>query len=129
MNDNKQPFTEEQLDYIREMMNIGAGNAATALQQMLKQPVDLTIPRVQVLPITQIQSIFDHPSLPVVCVKMGMVGDVGGSLFFIVPEEHKERLVSLVKRATPGLSQLKVQPPDEMELSALAEIGNILGGT
>ena len=129
MNDYKQTFTEEQLDYIREMMNIGAGNAATALQQMLKQPVDLKIPRVNVLPVTQIQSIFDTPSLPVVCVKMGMVGDVGESLFFIVPEEHKERLVSLVKQATPGFSQSKVQSPDEMGLSALAEIGNILAGT
>jgi len=129
MNNNNQPFTEEQLDFISEMMNIGAGNAATALQQMLQCPVNLIIPRVHVIPVTHVPTTFDNPASPVICVKMRMVGDVGGGLFFIVPEEHKDRLVSLVKRATPGLSRLENQRPDEMGLSVLTEIGNILGGT
>ena len=129
MSTNNKYFTDEQLDFIKEMMNIGAGNAATALQQMLQQRVDLTIPNIRALPIIQVSSIFDNPSLQVVCVKMGMVGDVNGYLFFIVPEEHRKTLGNIVKQVTPGLSQLKDQPADNMDNSTLAEVGNIVSGT
>ena len=46
MSTNSKYFTDEQLDFINEMMNIGAGNAATALQQMLQRRVDLAIPNI-----------------------------------------------------------------------------------
>lgn len=128
MSDHKQILTEEQMDFLREVMNIGAGNAGTALQQMLQKPVDLKIPRVHTTAVTQISSIFDSPSLPVVCVRMGMVGDVNGDIFFIIPEESKERLVYLIKKATPGNWQLNPPPPDDMGLSALVEIANIVTG-
>ena len=130
MNDKKRIFTEEQLDFLKEMMNIGAGNASTALHKMLHHPVDLIIPHVHVLPITQIPSIFDSPSLPVVCVKMGMVGDVEGGVFFIMPEEHRETLLNIIEQATPGFTRLKKikQQPVETELSAIIEVGNIITG-
>ena len=130
MSDNKHILNEEQMDFLKEMMNIGAGNASTALHKMLRHPVDLVIPRVHVLSVTQVPSIFDSPSLPVVCVKMGMVGDVDGGVFFIMPGEYQETLLSTVEQATPGFIRLKneKQKQDEMELSAIIEIGNIITG-
>jgi chemotaxis protein CheC len=128
MSKNTQLFTEEQLDFIREMVNIGAGNAATALQQLLQCPVDLIIPRVHVLPATQVSSILDNPASLVVCVRMGMVGDIGGAMFFIVPEESRKKLVSMAEKVQLGLSKSPVQKHEDVDLSALVEIGNILSG-
>ena len=130
MSESKQRLNEEQTDFLREMMNIGAGNACTALQQMLRQPVDLIIPKVHVVSAIHISSIFNSPSLPVACVKMGMVGDVDGGVFFVMPREHQETLLNMVERATPGFTRLKSikQKPDEMELSAIVEIANIITG-
>jgi len=127
MSKNTQLFTEEQLDFIREMMNIGAGNAATALQQLLQCPVDLIIPQVHVLPAAQVASILDNPASLVACVRMGMVGDIDGAMFFIVPEESKGKLLSIAEKAQPGLSKLAGQKPED-ETSAVVETGNILGG-
>ena len=128
MSQNTQLFTEEQLDFIREMMNIGAGNAVTALQQMLQCRVDLIIPKVHLLPVTQVSSILDNPASLVACVRMGMVGDIGGAMFFIVPAESRKQLVNIAEKALLGLSKLSWQKSEEVELSVVVEIGNILSG-
>jgi chemotaxis protein CheC len=128
MNKNTRLFTEEQMDFIQEMMNIGAGNAVTALHQLLQCPVNLIMSRVHVQPVTQVSSIFDNPLLLVACVRMGMVGNISGTMFFIVPEESRKELVSLAEKALPGLSELPGWKPEEGEPSVVIEIGNILCG-
>jgi chemotaxis protein CheC len=107
-----------------EMMNIGAGNAVTALSQMLRCEVNIKIPTVHILPPPQVPSVMSDPSLPVACVRMSMVGDVVGDLFFIVPAEQRLDLIHLAERAM--LPPTKRGP--EPDLSVLAEMGNILAG-
>ena len=63
MSESKQMLNEEQIDFLKEMMNIGAGNACTALQKILQHPVELIIPRIHLLSATRVSSIFDSPSL------------------------------------------------------------------
>ena len=133
MNDKEQLLLAEQTDFLTEMMNIGAGNAATALTQLLQCRVDIVIPRVFVIADAQELSILDSPSLPVVCARMGMVGDVSGGLFLIVPEEQKNDLIRLAEQATLETSQswkagLTNQELDDLKLSVIAEIGNIVAG-
>jgi len=128
MSTNTQLLTEEQLDFIREMMNIGAGNAVTALQRMLQCRVDLIIPKVHVLPVVQVSTILENPASLVACVRMGMVGDISGAMFFIVPEKSSKALVSMAEKALLGLSKLPWQKSEEVELSVVVEIGNILSG-
>ncbi len=133
MNDAKQLLSIEQVDFLTEMMNIGAGHAATALTQVLHCRVDIVIPRVFVITDAQELSILTSPSLPVVCARMGMVGDVSGGLFLIVPEEQKEDLIRLAERAMMGTGQswragLTSQESDDLKLSVIAEIGNIVAG-
>jgi len=124
MNDKEMP-SEEQLDFLREIVNIGAGNAATALSQILQSDVNLKIPTVHVLTVPQIPSILIDPSLPVVCVRMGMVGDIAGELFFIVPNEQKVKLTRLVEWAIP----VPKNGGTTIDLSALTEVGNIVAGS
>jgi len=133
MNDKEQLLSAEQIDFLTEMMNIGAGHAATALTQLLQRSVDLVIPRVFVITDAEELSILDSPSLPVVCARMGMVGDVSGGLFLIVPEEQKEDLIRLAEQAMTKTGQswragLTNQESDDLKLSVIAEIGNIVAG-
>ena len=133
MNDRKQLLSPEQVDFLAEMMNIGAGNAATALTQALQCSVALVIPRVFVTTDVQELSILDSPSLPVVCARMSMVGDASGALFFIVPEKQKNDLIRLAEQAMMESSQSRRagstnQESDDLKLSVIAEIGNIVAG-
>jgi len=133
MNEKNQLLSPEQLDFLSEVMNIGAGNAATALTQVLQCQVDLVIPRVFVIPDVQELSILDSPSLPVVCARMSMVGDVSGGLFLIVPEKQKNDLIRLAEQAMTESGQswragLTNQESDDLNLSVIAEIGNIVAG-
>ena len=121
---NIEMLSEEQLDFLREMMNIGAGNAATALSQILGSMVDLVIPKVHILPAPKTVSLFDEPSLLVACVRMGMVGDISGSIFFIVSEAQKAAFIQMIKQAMP---QPETQIQD-LDSSVLMEIGNITAG-
>ena len=133
MNDRKQLLSPEQVDFLTEMMNIGAGNAATALTQVLQCQVDLVVPRVFVTSDIQELSILDSPSLPVACARMSMVGDASGGLFFIVPEKQKNDLIRLAEQAMTESGQslrakLPNQEPYDLKLSVIAEIGNIVAG-
>lgn len=120
----KELLTEEQLDFLREMVNIGAGNAAVAFSQMLSCMVDLKIPEVYFFPASQIPPFLKDPARPFAGVSMNMVGDVKGKLFYLVPDGQKDRLVEIVQNAAPGGNEGGVV----VDLSVLEEIGNILAG-
>ena len=101
MEEKEKLLSEEHLDFLREMMNVGAGNAVTALSTMLQCGVDLRIPGVHVLAAPRVPpQVLDDPSLPVACVRMRMVGKVTGDLFFIVPDNQKVALIRLAERAS-----------------------------
>ncbi len=130
MNNKEQLLSEEQVDFLTEMMNVGAGNAATALTQTLQCRVDIVIPRVFAIKDPQEISILTNPSLPVVCARMNMVGDVSGGLFFIVSEEQKKDLIRLAEQAVPGGEgeAFADSPVPSVDLSVITEIGNMVAG-
>lgn len=124
MKNSELSYPEERIDYLREIMNIGAGNAATALSQFLNCEVDVKLPEILILPVNQVSSIFKNPSLPVLCVKMEMIGDVKGAIFFVVPDEQKKNLLDLVRKALPrGMKKTY-----KVDASMLEELGNIITG-
>lgn len=125
MEPNKKHYPEEKMDYLREMMNVAAGNAATALSQVLQCEVDVKLPEVFILPVSKVSSIFKDPSVPVLCVKTEMVGDVRGALFFVVPDEQKKNLLVLVKQSMPNALRKRL-PVDS---TVIEEIANITAGT
>lgn len=123
MND-KELLTEEQLDFLREMINVGAGNAAVAFSQMLQCMVDVKIPEIYFFPTSQLPPFLKDPARPFAGVSMNMIGDVNGKLFYLVLDERKERLMEIVQNAAPGWSKGDIA----VDLLALEEIGNILAG-
>jgi chemotaxis protein CheC len=113
------------LDVLKEVGNIGAGNAATALSRLLDKPVDMAVPKVSLLPFEDIAEIVGGAEQTVIAVFLRVEGDAPGNMFFIIEEPSAKRmmhrLLSLEIREQEGYS--------EMELSALCEIGNILAGS
>ena len=118
-------LNNEQMDFLCEMINIGAGNAAVAFSQMLQCVVDIKVPEIYVFPSSDIPSFLRDPAKPFSAVSMYMVGDVKGRLFLLVLNEQKERLIELVERAAPGGRSKGGVASDS---SAIEEVGNILAG-
>ncbi len=118
-------LNKEHVDFLLEMINIGAGNAAVAFSQMLQCVVDIKVPEIYVFPSSDIPSLLRDPAKPFSAVSMYMVGDIKGRLFLLVLNEQKERLMELVERAAPGGRSKGGVASD---FSALEEVGNILAG-
>jgi chemotaxis protein CheC len=119
-------LSEEDLDYLVEMFNIGAGNAATALNQLLTCEVDMRLPGVRVTTPAQATVALGEPGAPVTCMRMRMVGDLTGYMFFVVAEDQKTKMADLAERSMLGPEGRNPDPG--RALGVLAEIGNILAG-
>ncbi|MBU1053623.1 MAG: chemotaxis protein CheC [Proteobacteria bacterium] len=120
----KNILSPEQIDYIEEMMNIGAGNAATALEQLLKSRFEMCMPAIHAIAPHKAFSVIGDPAQTVTCVKMNMIGDCTGKMFFVVPLKQQKRLETLA-----GLSVgLTVKSGDRSGIPVFEEIGNILAG-
>ncbi len=118
-------FGEFQLDVLKEVGNIGAGNAATALSKLLNKPVEMKIPKVNILPFEEVSDIVGGAERVVIAIFLRVVGEAPGNMFFILSQESAKKLLT-------NLAGITVQEEgnySEMELSALSEIGNILVGS
>ncbi|GGF80162.1 CheY-P phosphatase CheC [Paenibacillus albidus] len=118
-------FKDFKMDVLKEVGNIGAGNAATALSQLLNKPIDMAVPKVQLLSFEEITEKVGGAEEFVYAVFLRVEGEAPGNLFFILtPEAAMSLLGRVAGIELSGNSELS-----EMELSALSEIGNILAGS
>lgn len=114
-----------QLDALREMANIGAGHAATALSQMVNARIMVDIPEIKVVRLEDVGELIGQPDEIVSAVIMQLLGDVTGRTVQIFPWRTAVELTSVLLRR-----QGSDRPEEfgELEQSALREIGNILVG-
>jgi chemotaxis protein CheC len=112
-------FTDIQLDALREVANIGSGNAATALAGMLGRSVDLSVPNAAALPLAEAVEAAGPVDAEVSAVVLPVFGDMDALVLLLFGPEEAETLCGL----------LGVEGDPEMALSALGEIGNILGSS
>lgn len=116
--------TENYYDILKEIGNIGAGNAMTALSQMLQCKVDMKVPQVKLLEFSEVGELMGGEEQIMAGVWLGVDGDITGSMMFMVEEESARHLI---QKITMGML-----PPgaefEEMGLSAMKEIGNIITG-
>ena len=118
-------FKEFKMDVLKEVGNIGAGNAATALSRLLNKPVDMSVPKVQILHFEEVSDKVGGAEQVVVAIFLRVEGDAPGNLFFILSPESAK---SLLKRLV-GINMNDDDAFSDMEISALNEIGNILSGS
>ena len=124
MNDNFNRFGEFQFDVLKEIGNIGAGNAATALSKIISKEIDMKVPHVQVIGFDEIANFVGGAENVVVSVFLRINGDVPGNMFFILTVESAKSLVKHFLQIDPAENGFT-----ELQLSALCEIGNILIGS
>ncbi|MCM3732145.1 chemotaxis protein CheC [Fictibacillus nanhaiensis] len=115
------------LDILREIGNIGAGHAATALSTMLNKAVDMKVPSVKIISFEEITEMVGGSENIVASVFLRIVGDAPGCMFFMLPIEQAEKLLGDL--LGEEIVQLTEGQYPEMPLSALQEVGNILSGS
>ncbi|MBQ9566382.1 MAG: chemotaxis protein CheC [Synergistaceae bacterium] len=118
-------FNSLQLDAIREMGNIGTGNAATALSKLLSCMIDMDVPKVQLVSIYELAKYYGEPDQQVAAVFVRSLGGFGCSLIFIQNEEDARLMVELLLKQQFG-DYLPQDLPQDMKDSALSEVGNII---
>lgn len=116
--------TENYYDVLKELGNIGAGNAMTALSQMLQCKVDMKVPQVKLLEFSDVGEMMGGEEQIMVGVFLGVEGDITGSMMFMVEEESARHLIQKITMGMlPAGSEF-----EEMGLSAMKEVGNIITG-
>jgi len=118
-------LSEMQLDALREIGNIGSGNAATALSAMLERAVNMAVPKIKVLDYNAVCEELGGPEQLLVGILFGMSGDVTGMIMFLLHKEFAHMVLnSLVGSEFDGYSEL-----DDMDKSTIQEVGNIMAGS
>lgn len=113
--------TEIYQDVLNELGNIGAGNAATALSQMVNSTIRLSVTTVRLATTDEARAYISPASEPVTGIYLDIIGDIKGKMLFLLQTESADSLVSALMC---GMDPSMVPP--EMKDSALQEVGNII---
>jgi chemotaxis protein CheC len=113
---------ERQLDALREVANIGAAHAATALSGIIGSTIMISVPRINVARLKDLPPVVTQPEEPVAAVLLHMLGDMSGRTLLVLPSDVALRLAELMLHKPQGtLAGL-----DVLGESAIQEAGNIL---
>jgi len=110
-------YSDTQLDALRELANIGSGTASTALSSMLGRTVDISVPSAFMLPMAEAVESIGDPEAETTGVVLGVVGDMPASVLLLFTPNDAKLMCNL----------LGVESTTEIGVSALMEIGNIVG--
>lgn len=116
-------MSDEYFDVLKELGNIGAGNATTALAQMMQCKVDMSVPQVRLLEFKEMGEMMGGEEVIMAGIYLGIEGDITGSIMFLLEKQAARHLVN-------KLMGMQIEGDDfsEMEFSALKEVGNIITG-
>lgn len=114
-----------QMDVLREIGNIGSGNAATSLSGMLSNPIDIGVPVVKTLEYNEVVEFLGGPENVVVGLLIRLSGDIKGMMMYLL----QESFANVVTSTFYGKHLDNVLNLDEMDQSAICEIGNIMSGS
>ncbi len=113
------------VDVLREIGNIGAGNATTAIANMLGLKIDMAVPRVQLLEVSKLGSFICDEDETIVGIFLEVQNDIDGSMMFLLNMDSAHYLVNKLMMRDLDYKE----PFDEMDMSAMKEIGNIIAGS
>lgn len=117
-------LNDHMLDVLKEIGNIGAGNAATALASMIDTKVDMEVPNVMVLEFDDVSTILGGEENLVVGIYFELSGDITGNMMFALDLDSSKNLSDILYSRERLEKEL-----DEMDMSVLSEIGNILASS
>ena len=112
-------------DILKEIGNIGTGNAVTALSQMLMHPVDIAVPDLKILKYQEVCSLLDSADELQTGIMVGVGGEMEGMFLFLL----SETFTMMVLNKILGEEEREFLNPGEMERSLICELGNIMCGS
>jgi len=119
----KRRLSKEKFDVLKELANIGVGNALTSLSKMLnEEKVEMKVPEATLAPLQDIPDLLGGAEFPVAGIYIESHGDIGLTILFVLSLDSAYKLISTLMPDSQG-------ELDEMGLSALLEVGNILTGS
>lgn len=122
---NYNQLNDMHIDALREIGNIGSGNAASSLAMMLSVQVDISVPVVRILDYEQVMDELGGPEQMIVGLLLCLEGDVNGMIMFLLHQEFANRLLgTLLGEEPPTDGEM-----DEMAYSALQEVANIMAAS
>lgn len=116
-----------QFDVLKELGNIGAGNATTALSTMINTKVDMKVPKVELLSFEELHEIIGGAETNVAGILVTLDGDIDGMMMFVLTTKSAWGLIDILFGRPVGTTAATSEM-DEMSLSALKEMGNIISG-
>ncbi|MFW6231050.1 MAG: chemotaxis protein CheC [Nanoarchaeota archaeon] len=121
---DKLELTETEYDALRECGNVGIGNAATALSNLLNKRVDINIPETKFVPLQDFAKELDGPESIVSGIYLDIGGDLSGEALFVFPEDSAKKLSATML----GKKVEEIERIGEMEESAIKEMSNVVIG-
>lgn len=118
-----QKIDEFQIDQLKEIMNIGASHASTALSQMLKKNVGLSVPKAYIDEIQNLNKFFEGPGDEATTAILKIYGDASGVMFFMFSDGDEVKVADVLVGNIEDEADRK-----ELQISAVEEVGNILAG-
>ena len=115
-------------DVLKELGNIGAGNATTAIATMLNLTIDMKVPKVELKAVEDLGSAICPEEETIVGIFLEVQNDISGSMMFLLKLDSAHYLVNRLMGGMGG-SEDTAAEFSEMELSAMKEIGNIIAGS
>lgn len=127
---NMEQLTDQYFDVLKELGNIGAGNATTALAQMIDCKVDMCVPQVRLLEFNEVGEIVGGEDKIMTSIFLQVEGDIDGSIMFMLSKTAAAHLVNKLMCGMLGIDEEKADEYEfgEMECSAIKEVGNIITG-
>lgn len=110
------------LDALKEIGNIGSGNAITALANMLSKRINMSVPKVRIIDFKDIATILGGEEELIVGIYLSLEDGIEGNIIFILDIDSAKNLLNM-------LLDKEVEELDELAMSALAEVGNIVSSS
>ena len=112
-------YSEIELDGLKEIVNVGGGNAATSISQMINSRVDMDVPEVEVMAYDELYQKIIADDVEMHAVLSKIVGEIDGALLFVIADESGQKIAKMMLGSDDN-------PSNEIIASAVTELTNIL---
>lgn len=119
-------INSREFDILKELGNIGAGNATTALATMLNLRIDMKVPKVNLYDFQELPEIIGGAENLIVGILLTISGDIDGMMMFVLEYTAAHSMVDVLMGQEHSTGD---EPLSEIEMSALQEFGNIITGS
>lgn len=117
-----------QYDVLKEIGNIGAGNATTALSKLINSKVDMRVPKVNLIGFSELAASIGGEEATMMGILLSLSEDIKGMMLFMLDLKSATKLLNMMLTNMGAPEKREYEEFNEMHLSALNEIGNIITG-